>query len=435
MWLSASWFDPSYDSSGLVIFVVTAGVFLWSVTSSFNGGVIHKNNVPYLLLLGSAITRLIGQLLAVNMIGALTLVIDVYAIAKIFRLDQRIRAVSPMWLSIAFAFSFPLERVVQRILGYGLQNLSADGACAVLGRTIDNVTCEGLRILINNKDVLIDLPCSGARAALLLFFFYSVTASIVRPSFKEAVKGFFLTIISAYLVNIIRICVLAIFIGFPHLIFNIDVMAQPTHDVIGLLLLFLGVFPIALWAKRVNPKKRTNKQLPKKLIQDAWWVVEKRKTINPYFAVVFAAVAMAIILVPKNAPDVSRRDMPLELPMIIDGAFAEEIPLLQKEETYFTKFGGSAKKALYGDMSLMIVKTSAPLRHLHAPDDCLRGLGMDVEYRGVDYASIPTAIYKATDTDGNVFRVAVTFVSSQKQYMTTNVSEAVYRWLQDPEED
>ncbi|MCC3859786.1 exosortase T [Pseudemcibacter aquimaris] len=436
IWLGTSWFDPSYASSGLIIFLVTAALFLWSVTSPVKNTENQTNNIPYILLLGSAVTRLIGQLLAVNMIGALTLVIDVYAIGKILKIDRRVRSLSPFWLSMAFAFSFPLERVIQRVLGYGLQNLSADGACTILQGTIENVTCEGLRILINNKDVLIDLPCSGARAALLLFFFYTLLSAIIKPNFKQALKGFFITILSAYIVNLIRISVLAIFIGFPHLIFGIDVMSQPTHDVIGLLLLFLGVLPIALWARRALSGKKPQKQLPKKLIQDAWWIDNgKKQPKTPYFAGLFAVIAIAIILIPKNAPDVGRRDIPLELPSVIGDEFATHIPLLDKEKAYFTQFGGSARKAIYGDQTLMIVKTSAPLRHLHAPDDCLRGLGMDVEYRGIEYSSIPTAIYKATDKNGIEYRVAVTFISSKHNHMTTNVSEAVFRWLQDPEED
>ncbi|MDG1858404.1 MAG: exosortase T, partial [Emcibacteraceae bacterium] len=252
----------------------------------------------------------------------------------------------------------------------------------------------------------------------------------------NATIGFFITIISAYLINVLRICVLAIFIGFPGLIFHIDVMAQPTHDVIGLALLSLGAIPIALWARSRTAQSQVIKQLPKTLIKDAWWLTQERFTFNKaYLAAGLMIMAVVITQIPKKAYDVSRKDLTINIPITLNGEFAVVNALLPKEEAYFTQYGGAAVKASYGDQSLLVVRTSAPLRHLHAPDDCLRGLGMDVEYRGVTYDPIPTAIYKATDDQGIDFRVAVTFVSSDQKYMTTNVSEAVWRWTQNPSED
>lgn len=145
----------------------------------------------------------------------------------------------------------------------------------------------------------------------------------------------------------------------------------------------------------------------------------------------FFLFALIVVNLPRKAFDVEVRDLPIELPMVLDNQFANPVSLHMKEQAYFTQYGGAAKKATYGDHSLLIVKTSAPLRHLHAPDDCLRGLGMDVEYVGVQYSPIPSAIYKATDMDDNIYRVSISFISSKDDYMTTNVSEAVWRWTQD----
>lgn len=435
VWLIGSWLDPSYASSGLSLFLIVAGLFSWSISSK---RIAHSNQqFPFVLLLLSSVVRLIGQIMAINVIGAITLVVDIYAIAKITGLDQRVRSISPLWLSLAFAFTLPLERILQRLFGYGLQNLSADGACTVLSNIVDDVSCQGLRILINHQDVLIDLPCSGARAFLLLLFFFTVSTCFFRLTFRNACYGFLITILSAYLINVIRICVLAIFIGFPNLIFNIDVMSQPTHDVIGLILLSFGVLPVALWARlKQNENNAPAPQIPPKLKHDGWWLQCKQINHNKsVFATGFMVVAIIIINLPKEARDVSRKNLSIEMPMILGSEFAEEQALLPKEHSYFTQYGGSAKKARYADQNLMVIKTSAPLRHLHAPDDCLRGLGMDVEYRGVDYSPLPTAIYKATDEQGTAFRVAVTFVSSNEKYMTTNISEAIWRWIKNPDED
>ena len=68
---------------------------------------------------------------------------------------------------------------------------------------------------------------------------------------------------------------------------------------------------------------------------------------------------------------------------------------------------------------------------MHTPDDCLRGLGFDVQYQGVHYQPLPTAIYIATAKNGAQWRVAVSFYSDSGQF-TTNVSEVVWRWLQQP---
>ena len=95
------------------------------------------------------------------------------------------------------------------------------------------------------------------------------------------------------------------------------------------------------------------------------------------------------------------------------------------------QFGGAAARADYGPNSLLVVRTSAPLRHLHAPDECLRGLGLDVEYLGPSYQPVPAAVYRATTADGRAYRINVTFVSD-RGHVTTNVSEAVWRWLQAP---
>jgi len=79
LWLVQTWRDPSYDSSGFIVFCVCAGIFLWSITSD---RLSHKVNLglPLFLLTVSSLTRLVGQVFAINVIGAITLVLDVYAI-------------------------------------------------------------------------------------------------------------------------------------------------------------------------------------------------------------------------------------------------------------------------------------------------------------------------------------------------------------------
>ncbi len=446
LWLVNTWRDPSYASQGFIVFAVCLSLFLWSVSSRRLTCQPVERTAPYVLLGLSALIRLIGQVFAINMIGALTLVFDVYAISRLCGLHLRARHVSPLWLSVCFAFSLPLERLLQRTIGYGLQHLSADGACLALSSLYGQVQCAGVRIMINTQDVLVDLPCSGARCLLLLLLFYFLCAAVSRFRIRAVISGFLLTLAAALGANVLRITLLATGIAYPEKLGGIDVMAQPWHDLIGLLTLGIGALPIVLWTRTFY---RPNKVLhfvldqarwgvPRSLKQDGWWLVSRKTkpTRMPALAAgVLVMVAVTIVNLPRHAVDVAERNIALSLPSFIHDAQAVEIPLTPMETAYFQQYGGSVQKAGYGDHSLMVVKTTAPLRHLHAPDECLRGAGMDVEYKGLVYDPLPTAIYKATDDNNISYRIAVTFVSEGQSHVTTNVSEAVWHWIQNPKED
>ena len=128
-WLIQTWQDPAYDSKGFLIFVVCAGLFVWSVTSPRNVTRPDSTRRALILLAATALIRLTGQVFAVNIIGALALVIDVYALATLAGVQHRERPISPGWLAVCFLFALPLERVIQHTVGFGLQtagNLQPD---------------------------------------------------------------------------------------------------------------------------------------------------------------------------------------------------------------------------------------------------------------------------------------------------------------------
>ena len=428
LWLVRTWGDPSYGSSGFIVFCVCAGIFLWSITSDRVNPKVNLR-LPLFLLTISSLTRLVGQVLAINVIGAITLVLDVYAIGHLAAVGFRKRPISSGWLAICFAFSLPLERIIQRTIGYGLQSVSADGACLFLGNIFDNVHCNGIRILINHQDVLVDLPCSGARALILILLFYSACMSICRPGLAKGIAGFGITLLSGILVNVLRITFLATGIAYPNYFMGIDVMQAPWHDLSGLLFLGIGCLPVIYWALLVyqpNPLQGISNEKKERR------VVNQSVQINPLFpALGFLVLAFLIINLPRNPIDVAKPNIKINLPLWIHGSIATPVPLLPKEKTYFMKYGGAAAKAIYGEHGLLIVKTSAPLRHLHSPEACLRGLGFKVQYKGVSHKILPTAIYKATAPDGTSYRVAVSFVSNQG-HVVSNVSEAVWKWMQHP---
>jgi len=139
-------------------------------------------------------------------------------------------------------------------------------------------------------------------------------------------------------------------------------------------------------------------------------------------------LAVGIVSTPKQPLDVSTPLQVMSLPTQLNGQRAVHVALSETEEHYFTAFGGSAQKVQYGPLGLNLVRTSSPLRHLHSPETCLRGMGFDVQFKGTRFDPIPTSVYEATGPDGRVWTVAVSFVSEDGQ-ATAGVGEAVWSWL------
>ena len=105
--------------------------------------------------------------------------------------------------------------------------------------------------------------------------------------------------------------------------------------------------------------------------------------------------------------------------------------LTAKEQAYFPRYGGGAARAAYGPYGLLVVSTSAPLRHLHSPEECLAGSGHTVRYLGQTGGVTPSAVYRSTDPQGQSWRITVSFVSERGEW-TPHVAEAIWRWLQAP---
>lgn len=438
LWLLETWRDPSYDSHGAWVFAIVIGLFVWSLTSRIRPGAPTHSQIAITLLALSGAFRMAGQILAINTLSALTLVIDVYALALLFGTAYRARAVSPVWLAVCFAFSLPLERIVQRTAGYGLQRLAADGACAILGSLFEDTVCEGVRIVVDGRDVLVDLPCSGARAVLLLALGFAVMAAVCRPGIRQVLTGGAIVLAAALASNMLRITILAIGIAHPDWFAGANVMEEPWHSLIGLTTLALGTLPLLAWGRSVMHARPTHcrvfgvplGRIPDRVANESWWLLPPKATATWSLPSGLALLVAAILIVslPRTPVDVARQETPLSLPLWVGGHPGKPIALSKREEAYFTQFGGTAAKARYGDHVLMMIRTSSPLRHLHAPDECLRGLGFDVAYLGASFTPVPTAVYRATAPDGTAFRIDVSFVS-ERGTVTTNVATAVWRWL------
>ena len=442
LWLARTWMDPSYDSQGALVFLACAALAAWSLSSPRASYRPANKRLAFSLLAATAIIRAVGQILAINTIGAIALVLDVYALALLTGMQYRLRPISPFWLSLCFALSLPVERIVQRTIGYVLQEASAEGACMLLSFVFPETLCEGLNIVLDAKEVLVDLPCSGARAMVLFLLLFTFTSSLVRPTILQAALGLAITFASAFIANAVRISLLAAGMARPQLVLGADVMAQPWHDIVGLVPLALAALPVLIWARRCRqtplcPRRRGSDAfrwtVPDRVRRDGAWIEAHRgPSLRPLgSAVCFAVLAVAIVSLPHRPLDVVSADLAIELPARIAGNLAIPVSLNPTERAYFTRYGGFAAKASYGANGLLVVRTTSPLRHIHAPEDCLRGLGFEVEYLGIDRDPLPSATYRARTPEGDAYIVRVSFVSD-RGHVTGNVAEVVWKWLGAP---
>jgi len=418
-WLFRSWVSPAYGSHGYVYAAVIAALAVLSIASGATRK--HRHNTPVLwLLVLAAALRLIGQVLAINLLSAFALAVDIFALVSLFGLASRPFALSPFWLAILFLFSLPVEMLVQRVLGFPLQLVSADGACHVLAALFDNVTCSGTRLTINTQDVLIDLPCSGASGLMLALALCVTLNAIYRPRFVVGCSALLATVALAICGNILRISVLASGIAFQSST-GIDVMHEPWHSAIGLVTLALSLLPLLLWYKPTPVKIR--------------YVATRLPRLSQRYQIPVAALtlvgAVAITQAKARPVDISDTITMRTIPTQIGGYPAQHIALTSIERAYFTRYGGKAEKASFGPLGLNIVSTRSPLRHLHSPEACLRGLGYKTYFLGTRFeGDLPTAVYRA-ELDGAVWDVAVSYVSNRGE-TANGVAEAIWLWFQNP---
>jgi len=441
LWLIRSWFSPDYDSPGAAVFACVVSLFVWSFSSPLQASarttsLADTKVVPLCLLLATFVVRLASQLLAINLLGALMLALDVFALSLLARLGERRRGVNPMMLAALFCFALPLEVLLQRTLGFALQQLSATGACFLLSGIYTNASCEGVRILLDEVDVLVDLPCSGARVMILLLTGYFLLGALKPMSLGRVIGGLVFTTSLAWAVNTLRIVALAI--GIRHeSSTGIDVMLDPWHSGIGLAVSALGIFILLLWlhCQPVRAQNAEDRDV-KPLLKQRAKMFQENKLRSIGLSGVAVIAAFIIVFLKPQPIDVSAPLVVPELPLTLDSHAQVSMPLSRQEKQYFATFGGAAARAGYGSGSLLLVRTRSPLRHLHTPDICFTASGHDMNYVGADFSDAdfsrgPVAVYRSLSPAGEDLRVRVQFVSSSG-YATHSISEVVWHWLQQP---
>ncbi len=411
-WLWQSWHQPAYQSDGMLYALVLVGLMAASALSGPAKPSAPPERIVALFLLAAAL-RCVGQMLDIDIVSALALSVDVYVIAALLRLDQRRFALSPFWLAVFFLFSLPLGTLLQRILGFPLQMVSADLACAMLSVVFDDLTCAGVRLQVSGRDVLVDLPCSGATGLLLIISLCALLNALYRPRFTTAILGGFGALLAALIGNGLRITLLATGIAL-----DFDVMAEPAHSIIGLVALGLAASALlVLYRPRTAPVRRRPLRVLPQL--PAW-----AKVPSVLAALILAA---AIVTAPRTPIDRAAPYTPPPLPTQLVGHTGQDVALSDMERLYFTTYGGSAQKAQYGPLGVNVVTTTS-MRHLHSPATCLQGMGYEVEFLGTRFDPVPTSVYRATGPDGLIWDVSVSF-ASENGHRTASVGEAVWLWF------
>lgn len=425
VWLVRTWTHPAFDSSGGWVFAAVVGLLVWSVRSGAPTDDGHHRRRAYALLVLTAAVRAVGHLLAVDVLGGAALAVDVYAIGVLLRLDSRPRPVSPGWLALLFAFTLPVERILQRVVGFPLQLVSAKGACGVLSLTHGDVACSGIRLTLSGHDVLVDLPCSGTQGVFLVGAVFVGLAAVRRPRRTHALVGALVTTASALWANALRIAALAGGMSADGAI-AASFRDGVAHEVVGIVALALALVPVVAWSWWVDarPADRRSSRRAAPLLPES-------PAVRFGTGLVATAAVATVLAVPPRPIDTSRVFPELALPIALAGHPGEPERLSDAERDAYEAHGGTAQRARYGDHALLVVRTSSPLRHLHSPEECMAGVGATVRRVGIVWSPVPAAVYRVTSPDGDEFRVSVTYVDTRGR-IATSVAEVVWHWLRDP---
>ena len=428
VWLFGTWYLPGYEGTGVVAALL---VLALALVSGLSGRQVFAPLPPRglaVLLLGvTSLIRLTAQWLDINVLGALLLVVDVYAIAHLAQLRYRKVSLSPFWLACLFAFALPIEPMVQRLVGFGLQHLSASVACTILAPWFSDLQCDGVRLVVSGKDILVDLPCSGAQLLSASAMMMALIHTLARPSWCTAVLNVMFWFVLSLLGNGLRIALLAVGIAYAREL-PFSVMDPWPHTIIGFLILAAVSGGLAVFALR-NTRRRSyaaSTSVHQFLVHKS----QPKGFIGLTLALglfCFAALVGSIRPQPLDASPPLQTPV---LPVVAADFFAEPQALSDQEESYFAQYGGGASKASFGPYGLLLVRTSSPLRHLHDPTVCWKGLGYQVSLHSTDH--VENAVIYQASRDEERYWLKIRYRADDGR-SANSVSEAVWHWMRQPD--
>ena len=425
MWLARSWQQAQELELAPFVFLLVALLMLASRLSPLQVRQPQSTRGTHIVLIcltASASFRLLGHLWDINLLSALLLPVDIFVIGKWMGLQNRRIRLDPFWLAVLFCFCLPVELVVQRAFGFLLQQLSACVAYFVLWPWFSQVALNGVQLLINDIHVLVDLPCSGAQLLTLLSCAFTLL-NVFRPVSLLSLIWRLPALLAVIVVcNGLRISLLATGIVHKSLLqhWGVDVMAPVEHDLIGLFTLSLGLLILFWIHQKQNPRFQPTQVSRLSLFELS---VNARLSLT---ACLFS-LALCIGAIQPQPMDASHPLAHPSIPMVAAGFLAKPIALTDLESTYFKTWGGNAARATYGPFGLLLVATTSPLRHLHDPAVCFRGMGYTVDLQGTNPAT-NTTLYQVVSPEGEAYQLAVSYVANDGT-VATSIAEVVHRWL------
>lgn len=420
LWLARTWHDPAWENDGWLAAALALGLALASMRSGPAAAKGGLDRGALLLLAGAAAARLVGRVLAIHLVGAAALVLDVAALARLAGLPSRPRPASPVALAALFAFSLPLEGAAQRLFGFPLQLLAARLAELTLSPFVTGLVRDGTLLSRPGVALAVDLPCSGARGLTLGLALVAALLVTRRAGALGTVALAGLALAGATLGNAARIVLL--FLG---ALAELPISEEPLHSLFGLAGLLLGALPLVL-AARALPAREAFVRAPAELPVLARWAA-------PALA---SAALLALFAVPERPLDVQGHVAPAGLPARLGAFRSEALQLSEAEERQLQRWGGQVEKRAYDDglgapIVALVSRTRAPVRHLHGPERCLAAAGHRVERLGVLPGAVPVTLWRSTAPDGRVYRVETSLVSDRGE-AASSIPEAIFRWARAP---
>jgi exosortase/archaeosortase family protein len=427
-WLWLTWRDPSYESDGALVAAAVAALLVLSWRSGPASCDPRAPRRAAALFALTAAIRLLGRWLAVDTIGSVALAVDVAALAMLIGVDRRPFALRPAALGAFFMLSLPVEHLVQRLLGFPLQLLAARAAELLLRPFAPELTRAGVLLVHPAVQLAVDLPCSGARG-LVLYAAIALCAACCRElGARGAVRATLAVAAGALAANTARIIAL-----FACAVSGLPATEEPWHSGLGAAVLGLGALPLCgvlvrTPARRPQSARGMLRFAPRR---------RSRSAVRPWVAALGAsAIGVAVSAAPHHPLDVTAPDRTVALPAVLGPFAGIDVPLREVERRYYEDWGGAVAKRVYDDgagvpHTALLVRTRAPLRHLHGPDRCLIGAGHAVTRVGVVPGAVPTVLYRSVAPDGTAWRVEASFVSDRGE-RASSVSEVIWRWQRTP---
>ncbi|MFP5305485.1 MAG: archaeosortase/exosortase family protein, partial [Gammaproteobacteria bacterium] len=84
--------------------------------------------------------------------------------------------------------------------------------------------------MLGGQDLLVDLPCSGARALMLVLTLYAGLCAVKRPTAVQAALGLVLALTGALAANTLRIVALALGLAYAP---GLDLVDGFAHEALG----------------------------------------------------------------------------------------------------------------------------------------------------------------------------------------------------------